>query len=541
MAGVLPMAGDGPAALAAEAVAGTPVPTTLSETIVAASLSCPTLNPSRLAAQIMMASGFKMGDSRGVAGLNDDDWKLWRPAKNANRADSEANVYALAHHTCDTVGRLRAAGLTGDLWPLAMAADKSGFAAVTKAKGIPDGARVHVNRLEAYARWYADQQPFRIDAKGARSSPPVPIPVPEAYVAAIRKAGSICPAVPPPLVAAQLMAASKFDANLRSPEGNQGIAQFSTELWSQYGATASASVWNPNDAIPALGMAMCDLGAQLTDLNGAEPYRLALAAFQWGDMTVRAAGGVPRANVPQLADLAPNYVSSYEKDTRLGGGPAKPNSSPTPAGASPSASPSPSPTPAAGGSPGAASPAGGGSQDPGPSTTSPSSAVAQPPATPTTISGLRVGQNYKLLNDRTNSVAQLPDWDTNKSVGAHIHLWQNRNQVDQYWKVTAAPAAGYIVFVNAFSGHALGLESGGTWDGAKILQVKLNPADPSQQWYLQAAGGGKWYVRNHATGKTLDILGDDLGPLSDGTWNGKWVEQWDIVPGQRDQLWSFIQ
>ncbi|MFE9191957.1 RICIN domain-containing protein [Micromonospora sp. NPDC007208] len=529
MAGVLPMAGDGPAAVAAEAVAGKPVPPALSETIVAASLSCPTLNPSRLAAQIMMASGFNRGDSRGVAGLNDDDWKLWRPAMNANRADSEANIYALAHHTCDTVGRLRAAGLTGDLWPLAMAADKSGFTAVTKAKGIPDAARVHVNRLEAYARWYANQQPFRIDAKGAQSSPSAPIPVPGAYVAAIRKAGSICPAVTPPLVAAQLMAASKFDANLRSPEGNQGIAQFSPELWNQYRATASASVWNPDDAIPALGMAMCDLDAQLTDLNGDEPFRLALAAFQWGDMTVRAAGGVPRANVPQLADTTPRYVSAYEKDTRLTGGPATPGSSPTPA------SPSPTPTPT-GGSPAAVPPAGGGSQGQGPSTTSPSPAVA-PPAT---ISGLRVGQKYKLLNDRTNSVAELPEWDANKSVGAHVQLWLKRDQADQYWTVTVAPAAGYIVFVNAFSGHALGLESGGTWNGAKIHQVKLNPSDPSQQWYLQAAGGGKWYVRNHATGKTLDILGDDLGPVSDGTWNGKWVEQWDIIPGQRDQLWSFI-
>ncbi|MET8525278.1 RICIN domain-containing protein [Micromonospora sp. NPDC005172] len=538
MAGVLPMAGDGPAAVAAEAVAGTPVPPALSETIVAASLSCPTLNPSRLSAQIMMASGFNTGDSRGVAGLDDDDWKLWRPTKTANRADSEANIYALAHHTCDTAGRLRAAGLTGDLWPLAMAAETSGLTAVTRAKGIPDAARVYVNRLEAYARWYADQQPFRIDAKAAQSSPSAPIPVPEAYVAAIRKAGSVCPAVPPPLVAAQLMAASKFDANLRSPEGNQGIAQFSPELWSQYRATASASVWNPNDAIPALGMAMCDLGAQLTDLNGAEPYRLALAAFQWGDMAVRAAGGVPRANVPQLADTTPRYVSAYEKDTRLGGGPAKPGSSPTPASPSPSPAMTPTPT---GASPGAVPPAGGGSQGQGTSTTSPSPAAGSPQAPPATIAGLRVGQKYKLLNDHTNSVAELPDQDTNKSVGAHVQLWLKRDQADQYWKVTAAPAAGYIVFVNTFSGHALGLESGGTWDGAKVLQVKLNPADPTQQWYLQDAGGGKWFIRNHATGKTLDILGDDLGPVSDGTWNGKWVEQWDIVPGQRDQLWSFIQ
>jgi len=151
-----------------------------------------------------------------------------------------------------------------------------------------------------------------------------------------------------------------------------------------------------------------------------------------------------------------------------------------------------------------------------------------------------VGRNYKILNDWTKEVAELPSQDSNKTVGAHVQLWEKRSQKDQYWKLTAAPEAGYAVFVNAYSGLAMGVEPGGTWNGAKILQVKLNPSDRFQQWKLEYAGYSRLHLRNHATGKVLDILGTDRGPESDGTWNGHWLEQWDQANTERDQRWSLI-
>ncbi|MFK3978845.1 RICIN domain-containing protein [Micromonospora sp. NPDC050397] len=545
---VSPVAGDDPAVAARGQLTAKAVPSALSEAIVAASLSCPALNPSRLSAQIMEASHFATDGERGVAGLSDDEWRRWRPAGDANRADSEANVYALAHRTCDAVGQLRGSGLNGDLWLLAMAANKNGIAEVERAKGIPASARSYVDRLEAYARWYADQEVFRVDVRAGTASQPLPpaVRVPEVYVGAIREAGQVCEAITAPRVAAQLMAMSAFDPNLRSPDGDQGIAQFSPDLWRQYRTSESASEWRPDDAIPALGMAMCDLEAQLRDLDGGDAYRLALAAFQWGDSAVRAANGVPRVNLPQLSETAVRYVSAYGDDVRLSGRPTSPPSAqPSPQTGSPtSGGPTNIPVPAPSDSPSKQDPVGGAPTKPAAQDQPPvAKPVSEnPPPAPACTGRFPLGMNYQLLNEWTNAIAELPKLDVNTDVGAHVQLWQNRRQKDQYWRLTAASDAGYVVFVNAFSNLALGLETGGTWNGAKVLQVRLNPADRTQQWCLEEAGGGTVHIRNHATGKVLEILGSDVPPTKDdGTWNGHWVEQWDLKPAERDQRWRLVR
>ncbi|MFI6078692.1 RICIN domain-containing protein [Actinoplanes sp. NPDC051343] len=521
-AGALSIISEGPFAVGAEKLTGKDVPLALQQAIITASLSCPTLNPPRLAAQLMMASEFAVGARHGVAGLSDAAWTRWRPKSDANRNDGAANVLALAHQTCDVVGQLRAATLTGDMWPLALAVTKSGISAVVRAKRVPASAQSYVEKAEAYANWYADQPPFRL---GKPTTPPSPTasggtPVPDADVAAVRKAGQVCPAITGPQVAAQLMALSKFDPNLRSSDGRQGIALFPPDLWKQYRVSKTASVWDPNDAVPALGMAMCDLVAQLHELNGADPYRLALAAYQWGESAVRVANGAPRANVPQLADTTASYVPLYEKDSRIGGAAPAP-----PSAASSSVSRAVTATPSSGSSSSALPPA-------GPSHVAP----------PITIGGFQVGVNYHLLNDWTREVAELPDLDASRTAGTHVQLWANGDQQDQYWRLTAAPEPGYAVFVNAFSGLAMGVEAGGTWNGAKVLQVTVNPADRFQQWSIENAGGGQVRLRNHATGKVLDILGTDVPPTkADGTWDGHWLEQWDLVSAERDQQWSLVR
>ncbi|GLY02439.1 RICIN domain-containing protein [Actinoplanes sp. NBRC 101535] len=548
--GVLPMRGDIAALAAGGSAEGQEVPPELAEAIVAASLSCPALTPSRLAAQIMAASRFSSDATRGIAGLTDDGWKSWHPAAEANRDDSEANVQALAHLTCDLVGQLRTAGLTGDLWQFAVAASKVGIDDVLAARAVPDSARSYVDLVQKYAAWYADQDPFRVDAGGGAAEPSMAeaVPVPDAYVASIVKAGRICSVVTADRIAAQLMAMSRFDPNLRSTDGAEGIAQFSPALWRQYKVSDSASVWNPQDAIPALGMAMCDLEAQLGRLTGADSYRLALAAYQWGEATVRAANGVPRANLPQLSDATLRYLPTYEKDTRLTGGTSSPSPSSSPTGVPTTGTPTTgvpttsSPTTV----PETTTPAATGTattQAPATQTPATQAPTTKAPTTqaPTTIAGFEIGKNYKLLNYWTGAVAELPDKDANTTVGAHVQLWEKRDQKDQYWRLTAAPEAGYVVFVNAYSGHAMGIESGGTWDGAKVLQVKLNPTDRFQQWKLEHIGGGWMHLRNHATGKVLDILGTDRGAESDGTWNGHWVEQWAQVDAERDQRWSLVR
>ncbi|HWB35482.1 MAG TPA: hypothetical protein VHA75_05585, partial [Rugosimonospora sp.] len=164
-------------------------------------------------------------------------------------------------------------------------------------------------------------------------------------------AGKVCPTVTPARVAAQLMAASGFQANLLGPTGAQGIAQFLPEIWTQYG---TGSPWDTAAAIPALGSAMCDLVGQLSSL-GADPYQLALAAFGWGTDAVRQAGAVPRsAGIQSFISAVTGYADAYATDPALSSGqlvtkPQPGGSATSPAPASPTpgkttAAPRPSPT-----------------------------------------------------------------------------------------------------------------------------------------------------------------------------------------------------
>ncbi|MET0425929.1 MAG: lytic transglycosylase domain-containing protein, partial [Actinoplanes sp.] len=306
-----------PAVASDEKLAGEPVPAGDMPAIVATALSCPSLNPPRLAAQLMAASGFSEAGANGnIAGLDSAAWSKWRPSSTARVTDRAAVIAALGHRTCETVGQLRAGGLSDDLWPAAIAAEQAGVDAVLKAKGVPAAQKKHVDTVIAYSRWYADQDEFKVDGEPADVPPAAATPVPAELVAYVKAAGQICPAITPARVAAQLQALSAFDTNLRSADGRVGVAQFTPALWSTYQARTNASMWDPEEAIPALGVAMCKLNAELAGLGG-DPYVLALGAYQWGPNVVRQAGGLPRTTVTQLADRVVQNMPEYEKDKRL--------------------------------------------------------------------------------------------------------------------------------------------------------------------------------------------------------------------------------
>jgi beta-glucanase (GH16 family) len=144
---------------------GLPVPPGQLPAVKSAALSCPELNPPRVAAQLMTASKFNphataAGGGSGVAGLTLAQWKQWIPAPGDARSDVGANILALAHDVCDQAGQVFAAGVPGDQWRLALAAFHSGIAAVTAAHGIPPAAVAYVNTVVAYAGWYAQQPQF---------------------------------------------------------------------------------------------------------------------------------------------------------------------------------------------------------------------------------------------------------------------------------------------------------------------------------------------------------------------------------------------
>ncbi|WP_212995963.1 RICIN domain-containing protein [Winogradskya consettensis] len=259
--------------------------------VVSASASCPALTPARLAGQVMAASGFgirpvtgmRAGGRTGVAALTPAQWQQNKPWPDADPADREAGITALAHLTCQEIGKVRAARTAGDPWRLALAAQHV------------DGD--YVETVERYAAWYALQPVLE-----RRAVPPVPaIAVPEQDVAAVVTAGSVCPDLSPARIAAQIMATSGFDAAKVGATGEQGIAQFLPQVWAA-NAGEQDSPWTPSVAIPVLGRTMCKL---MQDAGG--QYGPALAAFTGGTGAMAAA----------LLDDVTTAEKEYAKDKRL--------------------------------------------------------------------------------------------------------------------------------------------------------------------------------------------------------------------------------
>lgn len=126
--------------------------------------------------------------------------------------------------------------------------------------------------------------------------------VPATYTALIQQAGSVCEAVSPSLLAAQLEAESGLNPNARSSAGAMGIAQFMPGTWRAWGVDANgdgkASPWDPADAIASQARYDCALAAQMARALKSGRVRgslveLMLAAYNAGPGAVLSAGGIP--------------------------------------------------------------------------------------------------------------------------------------------------------------------------------------------------------------------------------------------------------
>jgi cell wall-associated NlpC family hydrolase len=156
--------------------------------------------------------------------------------------------------------------------------------------------------------------------------------VPSAYVAWVLKAGSLCAAITPPIIAAQDQVESDWDPNARNAgSGAEGIAQFLPSTFETWGrnddGTGDVSPYNPRDEIMAQGRYDCYLASfaqQLINAGQASgtATSLALAAYNAGPLTVEQAHGVPAAAasyVSQIESLAATkYTASVPAPTQAG-------------------------------------------------------------------------------------------------------------------------------------------------------------------------------------------------------------------------------
>ena len=154
--------------------------------------------------------------------------------------------------------------------------------------------------------------------------------VPGEYQGVVLKAGSICPEITPPLIAAQIEAESSWNPNAVSEVGAQGMTQFMPDTWASFGrdgdGDGKADILNAKDAIYSQGVYMCALASEVKErisagkLKGDVP-QLALAAYNSGIGNVDKYGGIPpfhdtQLYVPKIMELAAKYTAA----SSVGGG-----------------------------------------------------------------------------------------------------------------------------------------------------------------------------------------------------------------------------
>lgn len=141
--------------------------------------------------------------------------------------------------------------------------------------------------------------------------------VPAAYQSLVQKWGGLCPALSPPLLAAQLYQESGWNPRAQSGANAQGIAQFIPGTWAGHGLDANgdgkADVWDPEDAIPSAAQYDCDLARYVKDVPGDVTDNM-LAAYNAGAYAVIQAGGVPdyaetRNYVTSIRTLAKSFAA----------------------------------------------------------------------------------------------------------------------------------------------------------------------------------------------------------------------------------------
>ncbi|MBW4701831.1 ricin-type beta-trefoil lectin domain protein [Micromonospora sp. RL09-050-HVF-A] len=509
----------------ADTVEGKPVPADQAPLIAQAALSCPTLTAPRLAGQLMAASGF-VADARtdnggsGVAGLTDELWQRWLPWPDAPRLDVAANIVALAHHMCDLVGQVARGDVDGDTWELALAAHHSGMPAVQADRGIPEAAAGYVRTVVGYAEWYSRQPDFDRDATGGPPTPvppaptagSAPRPIPDEYLSAVLAAGRACPAVTPAKIAGQLMAASGFNPNLLGANGAQGIAQFLPTVWSRY-ATAGQSPWEAATAIATLGRTMCAL---TTDLGGltADPYPLALAAFQWGP-GVQAGGAPDLSMVDENASRVLAYAAFYAQDPRLGGRPS--TRPPLPAGTRGPVLALP-PTPAgAGPGPGAGTGTtrpGANPTKPAPAATAPSTQAAARPTTPAPAPAASTG--YRIRGYGSTCVYAPSTVD-----GQQLVIWDCNSSARQKWTFGGD---GTI----RMGSLCMDLANASSADGTRIQLATCN-GGWAQKFWINGSGD----MVNSAIGRCVDVR-------DWSTANGTGLQLW-TCNGEANQKWTKVK
>jgi cell wall-associated NlpC family hydrolase len=148
--------------------------------------------------------------------------------------------------------------------------------------------------------------------------------IPAQYIPWVIKAGSLCAAIPPAIIAAQDQTESGWNPRAISSAGAEGIAQFLPSTFPAWDrnddGTGNVSPFNPDDAIMAQGRYDCSLAALAQHLIATGQATgtatdLALAAYNAGPGAVEAAHGIPPDAASYVHEIDTLAATKYSEAT----------------------------------------------------------------------------------------------------------------------------------------------------------------------------------------------------------------------------------
>lgn len=145
-----------------------------------------------------------------------------------------------------------------------------------------------------------------------------------------------------------------------------------------------------------------------------------------------------------------------------------------------------------------------------------------------------VDGQYKIVNKHSAKVME----PSGGSINGGVSIVQGTSKVAsyQYWNVVPVEKRiggdfSYFSIINAKSGKSLDVLNWSLDDGGRIIQWD-DAKGANQQWYLQYAKDGWFYIRSRHSAKCLEVQNGSVV-------NGMKIEQADL-DGADHQLWRFV-
>ncbi len=141
---------------------------------------------------------------------------------------------------------------------------------------------------------------------------------------------------------------------------------------------------------------------------------------------------------------------------------------------------------------------------------------------------------YTIVSRHSGKVLDVADNST--ADGANIQQWTYSGGTNQQWVVSPVDSRiggdfSYFSIIGVGSGKSLDLTNWSLDNGANI-QLYSAGTGATQQWYLEYAEDGWFYIRSRQSGKPLDVY-------NWSTEDGGNIAQWDYAGGANQQ-WRFI-